>query len=363
MKKDNRNGKRKIYAALLIAALAILAAIFFFGDGLGILLRGGSEAEEFFHNADTSAAFAGVDRSLAVASGAGLQLYDRGGELLIDEKLSFKSPAINTGGDCAVAYDIKGGEVLVFDGGGVLGRIECDTEIISATVNENGFVAVSAQEPGYKGAVTVYDSNFDDVYKWYSGEGYLLRAAVSPDNSEMAALTLREGGSNIVFYGLKSEAERASYFTDGIVIEIGYLQNGRIYALAENSLLIISNKGDLIEYYEFPDKYLRHFAVNEKNGYIVLAIYENSVSQHGQIVCIGKSGGVLGSADVDDRVLSLSAEGNYIAALYKEKIAVYDKGLKIVNTFENNSNASKVIMEKDKALLALAPFSAKRYKA
>ena len=69
-----------------------------------------------------------------------------------------------------------------------------DSIIMSTAINENGLFAVCTEEAGYKGSVTVYDSELTPLYKWYCASGDLICAALSRDGT-LAVLTENERGS------------------------------------------------------------------------------------------------------------------------------------------------------------------------
>lgn len=76
------------------------------------------------------------------------------------------APALETGGGRAVAYDVGGTELYVVDEGGEILTLTApeDAPYFSARLNEDGWLAVTTELPGYKGGVTAYNSQGTEVF-------------------------------------------------------------------------------------------------------------------------------------------------------------------------------------------------------
>jgi hypothetical protein len=139
--------------------------------------------------------------------------------------------------------------------------------IISARLNANGWLALCTQESGYKGRVTVYNSNGGEEYEWYSAKGYTLSAEVSPNNAEMAVLTLTEDGSRIVFFRLDSTDEvSSSTLSDELVSEIDYIDADSVLAVSEDRLAVVGEDGISDTLYDYAGKYLTGYTAGSGNS-------------------------------------------------------------------------------------------------
>ena len=56
-----------------------------------------------------------------------------------------------------------------------------EESILCATINEDGWVAVTSKVSGYKGVVTVYNQNFETVMTIRLSSRYISDAIVTPD--------------------------------------------------------------------------------------------------------------------------------------------------------------------------------------
>lgn len=78
--------------------------------------------------------------------------FDLTGEKIFDIQSAIAHPAVCSNGSDAVICDVGGSAIVYGDGS----RLDFKNTIISASLSDGGFLAVCAEEPGYKGAVTVY---------------------------------------------------------------------------------------------------------------------------------------------------------------------------------------------------------------
>ena len=74
-----------------------------------------------------------------------------------------------------------------------------DGTLLSARVNDSGWLAVTAQQSGYKGSVTVYNVNSTsrkEIIQLNFSSVFVADAAVSPDSKTVAVITIgQENGS------------------------------------------------------------------------------------------------------------------------------------------------------------------------
>lgn len=368
MKKGKGGLFRRIVAFLSILILAVAAAVVIVNwddlsfDGIKRnLFSSVKNAETFYFDAGEGSVFADLNGGLAIASSSGIQIFNKSGEIIDQETLFISCPSIFAENARAVVYDLGGKSVRLIDKDEISLSLETENPIISCAVNEDGYLALCTQEEGYKGSVTVYDTNGTAIYKWYSGEGYVLSAAISPDNKEMAVLTLADSGSKIVYFDLSSENEKTIYEqNDEIILDLKYLTNSKLLVISESSTQIISSTGSVISQYVFSDKYLHNYAM-ESNHFSALVLNDYQYGNQGELVIIEKNGEILSSIPIDNEVISISAAGEYLAVLYDDGVTIYDSDLNIDATYEYTESADQVLMRSDKSVLLISSYSANVY--
>lgn len=164
-RKGGRLRRFGIFFLVLAAVLGVvLVAAYRDGTGFDALRRlfsygSGEESTaeaQYDYDASDSNRFAVLGDSLVVLSDTKLQVLARGGEEIWSTSVRMSAPALETGGGRAVAYDVGGTELYVVDEGGEILTLTApeDAPYFSARLNEDGWLAVTTELPGYKGGVT-----------------------------------------------------------------------------------------------------------------------------------------------------------------------------------------------------------------
>ncbi len=323
----------------VIVAVCVLAVLLF----LYLLLRDrpGSASDYLDDSApytfDSSASrtFRTVDSRLAVVSSSGLQLLDENGKTVLHEIFTLSQPGISVGGERVCAYDIGGTTLCVADFKGNKTDIEPAGEIISADLSDSGYLAVCSDAAGYKGTVTVYDTSGKAVYVWYSGTGYLVRAAVSPDGKYLAALCLQDSGSVVHTFALTSEDERGSAACADELFADLFWRGGKVCCVSQTRLAFFDDNAKLTAEYPFGDLYLYDYAA-EGDGFVTLALSRYRSGSAEQLVTVNASGSELGKCETTGAVTSLSVNGKQVLVQYSDRLTLYNQQLDEIKSVEQN---------------------------
>ena len=358
-KKRPRLRRFLLFLLALMAVLAVvLVAAWRDGTGFDALRRyfsyGSSEqGEEYTYDAASSNRFALLGERLVVLSDTSLRLLDRGGEEVWSTQVKMKTPALATGGGRAVAYDAGGTELYVLDEEGLLLELTADTEypFLTATLNQEGWLAVTAQKQGYKGAVTVYNDQLDEpVFAFQSSDRFVTDGYVTDDCKRLAAVTLgQENGvfvSNIVLYDLNAEDPVGDYdVSDGLVLAIGQ-QGDRLVTVADTCLALTDRDGDDQTRYDYSGAYLREYAL-EGDGFTALLLNRYRSGSVGRLVTVDDQGEEIASVEVRNEVLGISAAGRYLGVLYLDRLVIYNQELQEYAVLNGISYARTVLMRQD----------------
>lgn len=268
-------------------------------------------------------------------SSSGLQLLDENGKTVLHEIFTLSQPGISVGGERVCAYDIGGTTLCVADFKGNKTDIEPAGEIISADLSDSGYLAVCSDAAGYKGAVTVYDTSGKAVYVWYSGTGYLVRAAVSPDGKYLAALCLQDSGSVVHTFALTSEDERGSAACADELFADLFWRGGKVCCVSQTRLAFFDDNAKLTAEYPFGDLYLYDYA-SEGDGFVTLALSRYRSGSAEQLVTVNASGNELGKCETTGAVTSLSVNGKQVLVQYSDRLTLYNQQLDEIKSVEQN---------------------------
>ena len=78
----------------------------------------------------------------------------------------------------------------------------------------------------------------------------------------------------------------------------------------------------------------------------------------GRLVTVGTDGQELGSLDVQQEILGVSAAGRYLAVLYMDSLVIYNQQLQEYATLQGTDYARSVLMRQDGSALLLSSESA-----
>jgi len=362
--------KKRRWTALLLAVIAgvlvILLAVFWKSPAFDAVRRSityraaktdASGCTELYrYSSDRSNCFADLDDSLLVASNTTVSLLAQNGSAIFTQSVKFAQAAVAQCGKTAVAYDIGGSEILVFNNKGLVSSFTSEGKqaILSVTVNDAGYLAVTANKSGYKAAVYVYNSQQKLVFEFDSADRFVMTAAVSQDGKYVAAATMGQSDgsflTNTVIYRLTSTTPDAQYgATGGIVYQMGLL-DGHFCEVAEDRLDLFSSAGKLESSYSYDGAYLRGCSL-DGNGFAALLLDRYKSGGQGKLVTVDGRGQVIGSLDISDEVLHISAAGNYVAVLYADRLAIYDKEMNQRAALSDISSAKYALVRSDGSAL------------
>ena len=361
-KKRHRLRRFLLFFLALIAVLAVvLVAAWRDGTGFDALHRYFSydqEGDSFTYDASSSNRFALLGERLVVLSDTSLRLLDRSGEEVWSAQVKMSTPFLSTGGGRAVAYDVGGTELYVLDETGLLMELTADEEhaFLSATLNQEGWLAVTAEKQGYKGAVTVYNGEMEEAFEFRSSDRFVTDGYVSDDCKQLAAVTLGQENSvfvsNIVLYDLHAEDPVGDYdVSDGLVLAIGQ-QGDRLVTVSDTCLVLADQDGEELSRYDYSNSYLREYAL-EGDGFTALLLNRYKSGSVGRLVTVDDQGEEIASLEVRDEILSISAAGRYLGVLYLDRLVIYNEDLQEYAALNGISYAKSVLMRQDgTALLA-----------
>ena len=327
---------------------------------------GRTQATVLTYDAAPTGAVAPLDGGILVCSQTGLQMVARNGETVIDETVAMTQPVISVTGSYAVAYDAGGTELYVVDEGGEILTLTApeDAPYFSARLNEDGWLAVTTELPGYKGGVTAYNSQGTEVFSLTASDRFVIDARVTDDDNTLAVVTLGQENSvfvsNMVLYSLETAGNvdpAADYdVTDGLVAAVGE-QDGQLVTVSDTCLTYASPAGEVRATYSYAGSYLREYDLHG-DGFTALLLNRYKSGGVGRLVTVDTDGQEIAALDVNEEILSISAAGRYLAVLYMDSVVIYTEELEIYAQLEGTDYARSVLMRQDGSALLLAAESA-----
>ncbi len=325
------------FIAIIVTALVIVSALLLilYRDKISEALSndGGEsdyflDTEPFTYETGSKQMFSVFGERIAVSSSTGLQLLDSSGKTIIRQVFSMTNPALAITDSSCAFFDVGGKSFRVFKDGECL-ELDRQYPIISVSAGKSGYFAVSEQEPGYKGLVTVFDEGLEPVYKWYSGTGYILDAAVSHDGSCLGVLCLESQGGILRIFKLNSEDEYASADLGAeLFFKLQFFKNGNICILSQNSLRFFDSGGKELSSYSFEGDYLSSYELTEEVCALSLSRYMSGNDVY--LLSFSSDGSLLATVSLSGEPVSLSSQKQKLVVLCPDEIMVLSRDGRVI---------------------------------
>mgnify|MGYP000079106269 FL=1 len=334
------------------------------------------QAESFSYDGGNTNRFTPVGSDLLVCTENTIRLYSGSGSVYVDETVSLEHPAADSEGSRALVYDAGGQYLFAFSDRALAWDLTLDDDLslLSATVNSAGYAAVTAEQNGYKGSVTVYDPSGASIMRLALSSSFIMDAAVSPDSKTLAVLTigLEDGNfeSRLSFYSMDESSytmdEHATEPTPSAVCSLGNdvildlrWGSGGVWCLGESGAALVSPSGERTASTDFTGRYLKEFSL-EGDGFAAALVGKYRAGTSADLVVLAEDGESR-SLPVEEQVLSLSAAGRYIAVLTADRLDIYTQDLTLYNTLEGTQSARAVLMRSDGSAMLIDSETARLY--
>ena len=316
------------------------------------------EAAPFSHAGGDKLDLAYLEGGVVTASTAGAHYYDLTGQHLAEEVLSMENPVLSASRSTGVVYDVGGQSLFAFRGGGESFSLSLSggADLLSARPNDSGWLAVTAQQSGFKGAVTVYDSLGKEMIQISLSSTFAVDAAVSPNCKTVAVVTMgQEGGSffsRLLLYRINQTEPYAQADLGSLtVLDLEY-ENGVLWVLGEDRLLIINAEDASMQSYTFAPNYLKGCSLSG-DGFALLLTGRYRSGGATQATIVHGADQSARSINLTSQVLDYAAAGNYCAILSGSRLTLLDQDLTSIATLDNPQAARYVdLAANGSALLA-----------
>ena len=321
-------------------------------------------ARLYYYENDATSRFAALDGSLVTVAANQIRVLDERSRVLYQTGVRFLHPDLVSGGGVAVAYDIGGTTMYVVDSKGLRWQKETEGELITVSVNPNGYVTASYNKNGAKAAVTVWDSEGNEKFTFNSSQRFVMTAALGRDDRTLVAVTMgQEDGkfqSFLVLYHINSEKEVAATPIDGGVTYALETMQKTFCAVTEQGLYMLDTNGAVKTSYSYGGQFLRRCVMGD-GGWATLLLSRYKSGGYASLITVDDEGNELGGCDVDGEVLDISSAGRYVAVLFSDRLIIYDKYLTEVATLPDVSEARAVLMRSDGSAVLAGASSASLY--
>lgn len=298
---------------IVIAVLAVASAVAF---RLFLNARSGSgQAAQVHIAAEQGTTYQQLpyQEDILLVGSEGIKAYNAAGEEKWNISKAMANPFADIGGKYILLSDLSGKSYALYSGSKLLYEAELQTALISAKVNSNGYSILISEETGYNGVVTVFDLKGEEVFKWYSGEGYVVDADLSDDNRYLAVAQLMTDRDKLysrflVFDIRTNETVASAEREDSMMVKVQY-NDGNWNVVSDTELLGYSKNGKERFAVNFGGREVSDFNIDNPNNMVIAMIN----SQNNTVLeMYDKNGKLRGSYEASGELKNLSVSGEVI---------------------------------------------------
>ncbi len=298
-----------------------------------------------------------IDNRLVYVSDTSVVVLNNKGGTIQNIQHNYSKPYIETNGNEGILYNLGGKEYKTFSKSEVLNSDTLSDNIISADIASNGTYAIITETNGYLSKLTAYLNDNTEMYKYSFSEYYINDVSLSSDGQRVcvSGISSKNGTifSCIYVIDFSKETPISSYeFTDSIIYDLCYLDNGNIAFIADNSAGIINMDTSDIREYDYNDRHLTSYYFNREDG-LVVSVSTSADGRNCSIVGIDSNCNFSSKIETKEKVLSLSLHNNIFLLSDNGNIISYDFDGNKVGECEIKEDISKIISVSNKKIYSL----------
>ncbi len=361
LRKNPRLWKRLLIAALCLVLVSAVLCVAFFYEELNIdaarrwfrylSVRDDANYGTASFDAHSSNRFAPFGDGFAVASIAGLETFHADGSAAGTYAVALNAPAVRTGKDVVMCYDVGGKSLLaVKKGEGQVLSLSSDNGFYDADLSTGDTLCIASSESGYKTVLHVYDDTQKEIYRWFSATQFMPVCAVSPSGDYVAAVALGQTDGNfdstLYLFSTKEEQPLFTLSLGGeLVYDLTFTEETELSLITERTLRKISAHGEELSTWEHYGLSLTDFDFRG-DGFALLSVNMYDGESPTAVLSV-KDGEVVGTLPVQGKLLDISSCGRYAAVLTSDELIICRSDLSIYARTPNTWLATEVICRND----------------
>lgn len=317
-------------------------------------------------DAHSANAYAAVGDGLAVASVTGLELFGPSGEELASVSASVRVPAVEAGDDLALLWDVGGTTLAAASPDrGQVADLNLDRPILDADISPDGEICYASAADGYRTVITVLDAEQQERYRWLSSSRYMPLCAVAKGGNLLAAVSVggTEGAfeSRLQLFQTDHEQPGADISLGGQwIYDLDFLDRDIVCAVGESSVQFFDALGTKLGEYSYDGKYLKDYCLHG-DGRAVLCLSPYQTGSQCELVSVTPDGTAPARVTLDGELQSLSAAGNYAAALSTGRLRVFKGDLSLYYETAEIAGETRCQVRRDGTALLIGSGSARLY--
>ena len=140
----------------------------------------------------------GTSSNLITVNTNGIQVFSENAKKLFEQLASLKEVVSDTAGDYAIIAEKNGTNVYTINKDRLAWQENINNaNILSVTINKNGYSAVIYSQAGYRSLIKVYSNTGEELFTSYLASTYAIDVAISNDNKTLAIAEIDTNGVSL----------------------------------------------------------------------------------------------------------------------------------------------------------------------
>ena len=215
----------------------------------------------------------------------------------------------------------------------------------AAELNKNGYAVAVVDESGYKGSVVVYNKRGEEVFKWNSGEGYIIDAAISENNRYVAVSQMMSDSETVYSRIIVLSVDDGSVIStstrnDSLVSDIRFYGNSSVIGVSDSDVSCYTRDGELRYEISFAGKKPTLYNIDDSDG--MFAVLCQDSRGNSNIEIYSSSGKFLGSYTSASEIKDMIISGGKIIASTSRTVVEINRRGKLKNSVDSSHDIKTI---------------------
>ncbi|HOJ10511.1 MAG TPA: DUF5711 family protein [Clostridiales bacterium] len=274
---------------------------------------------------------------------------DKKGEEQWSIPILLNKPMLQSQGGRLLVSDIGGRSIYVIEGKNIKWQKAVDGNIINASINETGYVSVVHETEGYKGMVSVYDVDGQEIFHRYINETFVLSSQVMASGQQIIINNIDASGSTaytcIDFTDLMGNPFAALVPEQGAIYPFILALSDDSFALANDVSIIYYNKN---REKLWENKYKKIYGCKEISDKSFIAAVDDINDTGGRqkfsgVIILNKDGRITARCPIDGQVCNISTFKDIAAVNNKREVYFINSKGTLEGKYSSITDIEKVI--------------------
>lgn len=218
---------------------------------------------------------------IVCADQSGIMAFDKAGKKLWAVAVQMTKPLLEVNGNYIVVAENGGNKICLFNEKRMIYNVQTEGELVRVAISQNGDVVAVTKKIYYKGCVTVYNKDGEQIFMWNSGNDTILDADISQSTRTLAISllnTTEKLSSSIKFFNITKKDSYASInYENTILYDVDFVGES-LNAVGDDKAVGINTRGKQQWILDYGKKVLTHYQI-ESSGSKIFAFDNNNISQ------------------------------------------------------------------------------------